>query len=315
MKREKMLLAVNHMIARNPYYSGVLSLVMTLLVWSSYFVALRSGAQSQLTNYDMAVLRFILPALVLLPVLYRAKARILATKKRYLFGIMSGAGLPFYLLSVIASSKVQAVVGSLLIPGVAPVFVTMFAVFFYRESLSRRRFFGLFAVVVGVCLLVSAELGSDNPQLLGPGLYLVAAVLWATYTVSIKMSALSSLEVAAILNVSAAVVIVICMPFASFTSNLTQVSLQEIFPQLIIMGVFCGLVSVVTYSNAIKNLGAELSACWGALTPVLVAILAYVFLSEQLDTNSLMAMLIICGGVICANFKKRKKKTSFASLR
>jgi len=303
-----MMLAVNLMIARNPYHLGVVSLIVTLIIWSSYFVALRSGAQSQLTHFDMAVLRFILPALVLLPVLYRARSRILATKKRYLFGIVSGAGLPFYLLSVIASSKVQAVIGSLLIPGVTPIFVTMIAVIFYRESLSIKRFIGLLAVVVGVSLLVSAELGSENPQIIGPLLYLLAAVLWAVYTISIRVSALSSLEVAAILNVSAALMIAISLPFGAFNSNLTQVSLQEIFPQLLIMGVFCGLISVVTYSNAIKSLGAELSACWGALTPVLVAVLAYFLLSEQLSTSSLLAMLIICSGVICANIKRGVKK-------
>jgi len=302
------MLAVNLMIARNPYHLGVVSLIVTLIIWSSYFVALRSGAQSQLTHFDMAVLRFILPALVLLPVLYRARSRILATKKRYLFGIVSGAGLPFYLLSVIASSKVQAVIGSLLIPGVTPIFVTMIAVIFYRESLSIKRFIGLLAVVVGVSLLVSAELGSENPQIIGPLLYLLAAVLWAVYTISIRVSALSSLEVAAILNVSAALMIAISLPFGAFNSNLTQVSLQEIFPQLLIMGVFCGLISVVTYSNAIKSLGAELSACWGALTPVLVAVLAYFLLSEQLSTSSLLAMLIICSGVICANIKRGVKK-------
>jgi len=303
-----MMLAVNLMIARNPYHLGVVSLIVTLIIWSSYFVALRSGAQSQLTHFDMAVLRFILPALVLLPVLYRARSRILATKKRYLFGIVSGAGLPFYLLSVIASSKVQAVIGSLLIPGVTPIFVTMIAVIFYRESLSIKRFIGLLAVVVGVSLLVSAELSSENPQIIGPLLYLLAAVLWAVYTISIRVSALSSLEVAAILNVSAALMIAISLPFGAFNSNLTQVSLQEIFPQLLIMGVFCGLISVVTYSNAIKSLGAELSACWGALTPVLVAVLAYFLLSEQLSTSSLLAMLIICSGVICANIKRGVKK-------
>jgi len=303
-----MFLAVNLAITRNPYQSGIVSLILTLIIWSSYFVALRSGAQSQLTHFDMAILRFILPAVVLLPVLYRAKARILATKKRYLVGIMAGAGLPFYILSVIASSEVQAVVGSLLIPGVTPIFVTMIAVCCYGESLARRRCLGLLVVVIGVFILVSAELESDNPQIIGPTLYLIAAVLWALYTVSIRMSKLSSLEVAAILNVSAAVIIGIAMPFEVFTSNLNQVSLYEIFPQLLIMGVFCGLISVVTYSKAIKSLGAELSACWGALTPVFVAILAYFLLSEQLDNHALLAMLMICSGVIYANFKSAVKK-------
>ncbi|NRA21004.1 MAG: DMT family transporter [Oceanospirillaceae bacterium] len=289
-------------------HSGGLSLVITLVIWSFYFVALRSGAQSQLTSYDMALLRFVLPALVLLPILLKARTKILAVPKRYLLGIVAGAGLPFYLLSVIASSQVQAVIGSLLIPGVAPVFVTMIAVVFFSERLSKRRFTGLLAVTVGVAVLVVNELNQTDQQLLGPLLYLGAAALWAVYTISVKVAKLSGLEVAAILNVSAALILLACLPMDGFESNLMQVPLAEILPQLLIMGVFCGVISVVTYGNAIQKLGAELAACWGAMTPVFVAFLAYFLLEEQLDINTLAAMVLISLGVICANFKKPAKR-------
>ena len=289
----------NSMVKMN---SGFVCLIVTILIWAFYFVALRTGAQSQLTSYDMALLRFMLPALLLLPVLVKARCKIMAVKKRYLLGIAAGAGLPFYLLSVIASSEVQAVVGSLLIPGVAPVFVTMIAVLCYSQRLHKSRIIGLSVVLAGVAVLLQSELSSNTEQLIGgPLLYLLAAACWAVYTISVKVSGLSGIEVATVLNVTAAVVLLLGLPTPIFTSNLASVPLEHIAGQLLIMGIFCGLISVITYGHAIQSLGAELSACWGAITPVLVSVLAFFLLSEQLDINTVFAMLAIFIGVVYAN--------------
>ncbi|MEH6443784.1 MAG: DMT family transporter [Oceanospirillaceae bacterium] len=291
-----------------PLNSGVLALIATLIMWASYFVALRSGAQSSLTGFDMALLRFLLPALLLLPVVIRSRHKILQVKKRYLMGIMFGAGLPFYLLSVLASGHVQAVIGSLLVPGVAPVFVTLLAVCCYKERLTKRRITGLSIVLAGIAvLLASTNSGYSEQSYFGYLFYILAALCWSTYTVSVKMAQLSGLELAAVLNSSAAVVLLLVMPTQYFSSNLMQAPLSVVLPQLVIMGFFCGLVTVVTYTHAINNLGAELSACWGALTPVLVSLMAFLILHESLDTPTIMAMVLITFGVICANFKRKRK--------
>ncbi|MCJ8337470.1 MAG: DMT family transporter [Pseudomonadales bacterium] len=286
--------------------SGVLALVATLVIWSSYFVALRSGAQSPLTSFDMALLRFVLPALLLLPIIYRSRVKIAQVKKRYLLGIMVGAGLPFYLLSVIASGNVQAVIGSLLVPGVAPVFVTIIAVLFYRQRLAKRKLLGLSAVLLGIVILMAqSDSAATNSALLGSTLYIVAAACWAVYTVSVKLAKLSGIETAAILNISAASVLLLVAPLGILQTNISAVPWQQILPQLVVMGGFCGLVAVITYGHAINKLGAELSACWGALTPVLVAILAFSILNEALDITTVVAMLVITAGVVCANFKAK----------
>lgn len=289
--------------------SGVLALAATLIIWASYFVALRSGAQSTLTGLDMALLRFILPAVLLIPVLIRSRARILAVKKRYLLGIAIGAGLPFYVLSVIASGYVQAVIGSLLVPGVSPVFVTLVAVLFYRERLCKRKLVGLVIILLGISLLISnyTAPGTENGYL-GPALYIIAAACWAAYTVSVKMSKLPAMELAALLNVTAAAVLLALAPLQLFESNIANATWQQILPQLLIMGIFCGLITVMTYGHAIHKLGAEVSASWGATTPVLVCLMAWFILGEALDLITVIAMGSIISGVVCANFKSRSLK-------
>lgn len=310
-----MLYSVTKKISLVTPNSGVLSLIATLLIWSSYFVALRSGAQSSLSSFDMALLRFILPAVILLPLIVRRRQKILQVKKRYLVGVMAGAGLPFYLLSVLASGRAEAVVGSLLVPGVAPVFVTLIAVIFYKQGLSLQRVIGLSAVILGISLLILATVlpstsngldyitVSSDQRFIGIALYILAALCWAIYTISVRLAGLTGLELAAVLNSSAAIVLLLVMPFDIFPSQLFSVSWQVVIPQLMVMGIFCGLISVVTYGHAINRLGAEVSACWGAITPVLVAIIAWIILGEALDLSTIAAVVIICLGVYISQRK------------
>ena len=306
-----MLLAHNYRTAFSNMNSGVLALIATLIIWSSYFVALRSGAQSSLTGFDMALLRFMLPALLLTPMLIKSRKRIANVPKRYLLGIAAGAGLPFYLFSVLASGQVQAVIGSLLVPGVSPLLVTIMAIVFYKERLSKQRMLGLFTILGGIAMLVGNQLGLNAGStisfgsLIGMGLYLCAAGCWAVYTVSVKMSKLNGLEIAAILNCSAAIILLAVLPTQLFTSNMAQESLETIFAQLLVMGVFCGLITVITYGHAISRLGAEITACWGAMTPILVAVLAFLILGEALSVSTIAAMMLIIMGVVFANFKRR----------
>ncbi len=306
-----MLLVHSYKAAFTRMNSGVLALIATLVIWSSYFVALRSGAQSSMTGLDMALLRFMLPALLLLPVLIKSRQRIAAVPKRYLLGIAAGAGLPFYLFSVLASGQVQAVIGSLLVPGVSPLLVTMMAILFYKERLSKQRMLGLLTIVSGIAMLIANQLGLDAntsvsfTSLLGMALYLCAATCWAVYTVSVKMSKLTGLEIAAVLNCSAAILLLAVLPSDLFTSNLAAQSWETIIPQLLVMGVFCGLITVITYGHAIARLGAEFTACWGAMTPILVAVLAFLILDEALSISTVAAMLLIIMGVVFANYKRK----------
>jgi drug/metabolite transporter (DMT)-like permease len=306
-----MLLAHNYKTAFTHLNSGVLALIATLIIWSSYFVALRSGAQSSLTGFDMALLRFMLPAVLLLPFLIKSRKRIASVPKRYLLGIAAGAGLPFYLFSVLASGQVQAVIGSLLVPGVSPLLVTIMAILFYKERLSKQRMLGLFTILGGIAMLIGNQLGLDGnatisfDSLIGMALYLCAAGCWAVYTVSVKMSKLNGLEIAAILNCSAAAILLCVVPSNEFSSNLANETLETIVPQLLIMGVFCGLITVITYGHAISRLGAEITACWGAMTPILVAILAFLVLGEALTAPTIAAMALIIMGVVFANFRRK----------
>ncbi len=124
----------------NPGYFAVFT---TLLIWAGFFISLRAGAKSVLTSADLALIRFGVPALFLSGLAWRRRDKILATPKRYLLGILCGAGLPFFFISATAMQYAPVAHGSTLVPGTLPLFVTAIAILFYKESLSRHRAWGL----------------------------------------------------------------------------------------------------------------------------------------------------------------------------
>ncbi|ATG76058.1 hypothetical protein AN401_19255 [Zobellella denitrificans] len=98
---------------------GYLAAAGTVLIWSVYFLSLRLGALSPLGPLDITLFRYAVPGLVLLPLLLARRARIRAVNPLWLLGMVLGAGLPFFLLSVLGMGLAPVVQGSTLIPGTA----------------------------------------------------------------------------------------------------------------------------------------------------------------------------------------------------
>ena len=89
-------------------------------------------------------------------------------------------------------------------------------------------------------------------------------------------------------------------------SSLTQVRLAEAMPYILAQGIGVGLISSLTYAIAIARLGVAKCAAIGALAPAIAAVLAVPLLHEALSMGTILAVLIICAGVMLASRPKRE---------
>ena len=80
--------------------------------------------------------------------------------------------------------------------------------------------------------------------------------------------------------------------------------LAEAMPFILAQGVGVGLVSSLTYAIAIARLGVAKCAAIGSLAPAIAAVLAVPLLHEALTPGTILAVLIICAGVMLANRPK-----------
>ncbi|WP_017041417.1 DMT family transporter [Vibrio genomosp. F10] len=296
-------------------FKGYLSIFATVLLWSGFFLSLKGGAISSFTPADIAITRFLVPALVLFPVTFRARKQILSIPIRYLLGMIVGGGLPYLLIAGWAMQNATVSDGSALVPGTLPLFVSAIAVILFSQPLSEHRKVGLGLIIVGIGLFLWSGASENHPALLkGHLLFLVGSLMWATFTICARVSHLPALVCAGLISFVSFVLLALLIATgvieSSLLSPLKHHSLievardwpfRELLGHLLIQGFGIGLFASFTFLHAISILGAERTAAFGSLTPVVATLLAMVIFNETPQLLSCLGLVCICVGSIIAS--------------
>ncbi|ENI4130497.1 DMT family transporter [Vibrio fluvialis] len=289
-------------------FSGYLAMLATLLLWSGFFLSLREGAISALTPADIALTRFLIPAVVLLPFVMKAKAKIAVVPKRYLLGMFIGCGLPYLLLTGSAMHFVPVSDGSTLVPGTLPLFVSGIAVWLFNQPLSQHRIFGLVLVLGGIGVFLSTSaMDYQSDKLFGHLLFLLGSMMWAVFTICARVANLHSLAAAGFISLLSVVLLFALIATGVLPSYLAQTPVaqwpwQTLFGHSLIQGVGAGVIAAFTYLHAVTTLGAERSAAFGSATPAIATLLAIPVFGEIPTSMTWLGLgLVSCGSLIASN--------------
>jgi drug/metabolite transporter (DMT)-like permease len=287
---------------------GLLAALVSILIWASWLVSMRAGMTNSLTAFDLDILRFSPPALLLWPILWRARGQVKAVSPLLLLGIICGAGLPFFYLSATGLKYAPASHAGLLILGAYPFFVTLLAVLFYQEKVSPARKIGLSFVCAGVVVLMVLSLfTAPAGTWIGDLMLLGASVFWAIYTVSLRIAGLPPLVSTALMGLSSTVILLFMYATGMVSSGLADASWDMLAGQILVQSLLVGLLTGFTYGYAIHKLGAENMAAIGAFTPVLAALIAIPVLGEAITSYAIVGLVLVSVGVLIASgiLKKR----------
>ncbi|MEM8730202.1 MAG: DMT family transporter [Pseudomonadota bacterium] len=277
--------------------SGVFAWLVTVTVGASWQLATRFGVTTTLSPIDLALLRYCIPAIVLCPVLMRHGFRPASLSWGTIALIVIGGGLPFGLLGMVGAQFAPASHMGALLPGSMPLFVALLSAVWLGEHFTQTRVLGLAAITAGVACVVGPTLfGAAGQVLVGDGLFLLAGLFWAVYTVAYRSSGLDPWHGAALIcfwSALLAVPIWLLSPGASLWSA----PFPDIALQIFAQGILAGLVGLAAYGAAISHLGASIAAVSGAAVPVLTAIGGYVLLGEPLSWSTGLGVICVAVGI------------------
>jgi len=134
----------------------------------------------------------------------------------------------------------------------------------------------------------------------GAMLSLLAAFMWAIFTVVMRRADLDPLHAAALVSVGS-LAIYLPVYLAWRGAALAQVPLAELAVQVLFQGVLVTVVSLLFYGRAIALLGAARGAAFGALVPALAALIAIPLLGEWPGATDWLAIVLISAGVYLAS--------------
>jgi len=288
----------------------------TLLLWSGFFLSLRSGAHSDLTTADIAITRFLIPCMILLPLVLRSSEKIIAVPKRYWLGMFIGCGLPYLLVAGTGMQYAPVSDGSALVPGTLPLFVSGIAVILFKQPLSQHRIVGLVLVVTGIVAFLYQSLTHlDSHLLQGHMLFLIGSFMWATFTICARVSNLSPLVVAGFISLLSSIVLFTLITICTLPSYLASTPpsywpWQELLGHIVLQGIGAGVIASFTYLRAISILGAERTAAFGAATPAIATLLAIPVFNEEPSLLGWIALSLVCIGSLVASNIFMKQDTS-----
>lgn len=276
---------------------GVLCGLAVALIWASWSVATRFAVTTSLGPHDVTFLRFGVSALLLWPILLRKGLGIQQIGMVRLLVMVLGAGVPFMWLCSIGMQFAPASHVATLMIGTMPIWVAVLSGLFFGERFTRQQLGGMGIVLVGVLCIGGYALLANRTagEWRGDLLFLLAGLLFASFTVAQRRSGVSPWHATALVNCLSALLFApiyfLCLSPKIFTAPPVAVAFQ-----VVAQGIGVAILGMFFFTEAVRRLGAPRAAIFGALAPALAVLIGMVALKEIPAWLTIVGIaLVMCG--------------------
>jgi drug/metabolite transporter (DMT)-like permease len=291
--------------------SALASILLALLVtflWSTSFVIIKLGLK-EIPPLTFAGLRYTIAFICLLPFLFTQKnLSVVKTLGRKDWVNLVLLGILFY-----AFTQGTQFVGLSLLPAVmvslwlnfTPFIVTIMAIFLIKEIPILLQFFGVILFIAGI-LTYFYPVSLNNNQLLG--LIVMTVGVFANAS-----SAVLGRSVNRKGNINPLVVTVISMGVGSIILLISGVLVQGLpgisfanILYLLWLAIINTALAFTVWNFTLKTLTAMESSIINGTMLIQIAILAWIFLGEEISLKEAIGMLIASFGAVLVQIKLKK---------
>lgn len=278
--------------------AGYLWAALTVAILGGWFVVTRLGMTRELRLWDLLALRFGVGTLLFVPVLLRARFPAAIWREGLLYALLWG--VPFVLLVGLGLQLTSAAHASAITPTVMPVLLGMMAWRLRGIRPGSGHVLAYSAILVGVGALVGiATLQGRHANPWGFMALLVAALMWALYTLRIRESSLSAVEAAALVcSWSAVLYLPPYLYLIAGGSHLAATPPAELLFQVVYQGLLVSVVAIIGFNRAVAALGPAASTGIMAGVPVAAVLGAIPVLGEWPSLSEALAIAAVSVGVL-----------------
>jgi len=278
-----------------------LLLTFLAMIWGVNYVVLKQTLE-EILALAFNALRFSFASILLFLNVWLFEGGILPDRKD--FNRIFGLGIIGYALHqalFICGVSLTTASLSALLMATSPVFVVLLNLFIKVEKLSGRIFLGVILSLAGVLVLVvgsQPDLALTGTHVIGGGLILLSAILWAAYTVLAKpcLGKYSPLRLTTLTMIFGTIVLDIVAIPSLLAQQWRAVSLTGWAG----FGYSFGLTAVVGYliwNIGIQRCGPARTAIYQNLTPVIATVASYFVLGEILGKLQVVGAAMIFLGI------------------
>ena len=291
---------------------GHLAAGLTILIWGTTFISTKL-LLVDLQPVEILFFRFVLGFLVLCA----AQPRRLCTAGLRQEAVFMAAGLCgiclYYLLENIALTYTLASNVGVII-SVAPCFTAILAHLFLRsEERLRGQFFAGFAVAMSGILLISLNGSALKLNPLGDLLAVFAALVWAVYSLLTKKIGSFGYPVILATRRTFFYGILFMVPalcFFDFQPDLSRFADPTHLFHLLYLGLGASALCFVTWSFAVKQLGAVKTSVYIYLVPVITVAASALILRERMTALTAAGTVLTLAGLFLSEYRPKGRPPS-----
>ena len=288
---------------------GHLIALLTVLIWGTTFISTKILLKD-FSPVEILLIRFVLGFLVLTAI-YPRWLPFKEKKQEILFMLAGLCGIClYYLLENIALVYTQASNVGVIISA-APFFTAIAARFIIGdERLNWNFFVGFVLAMIGICCISFSGQAALQLNPLGDILALLAAIVWALYSILVRLLNYYDCNMIQATQRIFAYGIVFMLPITFYDGFDISIFLYlepvNLF-NLLYLGIGASALCFVMWNWAVKMLGAVKSSVYIYLVPVITVATAYIVLDEQLAPVALCGVFLTLAGLIVSQYRELKK--------
>ena len=297
---------------------GIAAAVATIAIWTAFIVVARAMALKSLSPWDILFCRILGASLVLVPwgvwIVRRRRTAggvapswlgvsPLGARVTTVCGLFGGIGYGVFAYAGFVHAP--AAHGSVLLPGMLPLWTALLSVVLLHERLAPGRGLALAMILgggarVGGASLLRAFDGGDVWK--GDLMFLAASASWSTYTVLMRRERLDPVEATIAITVFALIAYVPVYAGLALAgvvdSRLASAPMGEILFQALWQGIGSVVISGITFATMVRSFGPVRSTMLTALVPGLSALTAVAVLGEPLGLALIGGLALVTAGIL-----------------
>ncbi|OLP16748.1 EamA family transporter [Leptolyngbya sp. 'hensonii'] len=213
----------------------------------------------------------------------------------FLVGLFLSADLVLWAWSLTQTSVANAT----LFANLTPVFTCLIAWLVWGRRFERQFLIGMVIAIAGICAIGLGDFHLAPGKVQGDIAALLAAVSFSIYLLLLERLQLR-LKNSAICFWSSGIATLVCLPIVLIDQNPVFPSSWQGWLTVICLSVVCQIIGQGLLIHSLNHLSAEFVALFLLLEPVLAALGAWAFFSENLSLFNLAAFGIVITGIYLA---------------
>ena len=277
--------------------AGIACGIGAAVFWAVGFVAARHGIAAGFSPADIVLHRFVWVGFAFLPLIVRegfADLGSVGWRRGVLLTLIGGP--PFSHLSYAGFLLVPLAHGAVIQPSCAAIGGLVLATLVLKEKLPLQRAAGAAVIVVGLCVIGGEALATIGTHgLLGDLAFASAGLLFATFSILLRLWQIAPMRAVAVTSVVA----LVDLPshwLAFGFERMIALGLVENLIQAVTQGIFSGAGAVYLFTRSVLMLGAGRATVFAALVPGFTLLIGFLALGELPTVGDLAGFAIVLIG-------------------